>query len=202
MLTDSKPCVQAYKCLCQGQFSASARVSTFLSTLSSYNVNVQHISGKDNISSDFASRHPQTCCNDSCQICKFVQDTVNSVVHSVTVSDSMSGSSTMPFLNKNAWQSAQHECPDLRQTFAHMKFGTRSSRKARNLKNLRRYLGTTTLDDQGLIVVHKDDSFAITRSLIVGPHGLLPGLVTAIHLCFMHPSKHQLKLLFSWYFYG
>ena len=43
IVSDSKPCVQAYQRLCQGQFSASAQISTFLSTLSSYNISVQHI---------------------------------------------------------------------------------------------------------------------------------------------------------------
>ena len=34
ILTDSKPCVQAYEKLCRGDFSASPRVSTFLSVVS------------------------------------------------------------------------------------------------------------------------------------------------------------------------
>lgn len=36
ILTDSKPCVQAYEKLCRGEFSASPRVSTFLSTASRF----------------------------------------------------------------------------------------------------------------------------------------------------------------------
>ena len=36
ILTDSKPCVQAYEKLCRGDFSASPRVSTFLSTVGRY----------------------------------------------------------------------------------------------------------------------------------------------------------------------
>ena len=71
VLTDSKPCVQAFDKLCKGHFSASARVSTFLSTLSSYNVSVHHTLGKDNPLSDFNSRNPVPCCDQLCQICKF-----------------------------------------------------------------------------------------------------------------------------------
>ena len=41
MLSDSKPCIQAYEKLTQGEFSSSARVSTFLSTLSRYHINLQ-----------------------------------------------------------------------------------------------------------------------------------------------------------------
>ena len=36
ILTDSKPCVQAYEKLCRGEFSSSARVSTFLSIVSRF----------------------------------------------------------------------------------------------------------------------------------------------------------------------
>ena len=45
VLSDSKPCIQAYEKLTRGEFSSSARVSTFLSTLSRYHINLQHISG-------------------------------------------------------------------------------------------------------------------------------------------------------------
>ena len=45
LLTDSRPCVQAYTKLVRGEFSCSARVSTFLSTLSRYNVTLQYIPG-------------------------------------------------------------------------------------------------------------------------------------------------------------
>ena len=87
MLSDNKPCVQAYNNLCKGHFSASPRVSTFLSTLSSYHVILFHLSGKDNLSSDYSSRNPQEC-----------TDTASSVVCSITVSDVISGSVRMPFL--------------------------------------------------------------------------------------------------------
>ena len=45
ILTDSKPCVQAYEKLCRGEFSASPRVSTFLSTMRLYQASVRHVSG-------------------------------------------------------------------------------------------------------------------------------------------------------------
>ena len=80
VLTDSKPCAQAYRRLCQGHFSAPARVYMFLACLSSSKVIVCHIAGKANHSSDFSSRNPQQCCNNSCEICKFVHKTAQSVV--------------------------------------------------------------------------------------------------------------------------
>ncbi|KAK3741258.1 hypothetical protein QZH41_019955 [Actinostola sp. cb2023] len=45
ILTDSKPCVQAFEKLCRGEFSVSPRVSTFLSTVSRYQATVQHVAG-------------------------------------------------------------------------------------------------------------------------------------------------------------
>ena len=202
VLTDSKPCVQAFDKLCQGHFSASARVSTFLSTLSSYNVSVQHIPGKDNPLSDFNSRNPVPCCDQLCQICKFVNDTINSVVDAVITNETNQRNLPMPFLNKTAWRSAQHDCPDLRRAFAHLTHGTRPSRKSRDLKHLRRYLSVASLDDTGLIIVKKCDPFTGSRHLIVVPFQIIPGIVTAIHLRYNHPSKHQLKLLYDRHFFG
>lgn len=43
ILTENKPCVQASEKLCRGEFSASPRVSTFLSTVSRYQATVQHV---------------------------------------------------------------------------------------------------------------------------------------------------------------
>ena len=45
ILTDNRPCVQAWSKMRRGQFSTSARVATFMATLSEFNVEVQHISG-------------------------------------------------------------------------------------------------------------------------------------------------------------
>ena len=56
ILTDSKPCVQAFEKLHRGEFSASPRVLTFLSTASRYQISIRHISGATNIQSGFSSR--------------------------------------------------------------------------------------------------------------------------------------------------
>ena len=72
VLTDNKPCVQAYEKLSRGEFSTSARVSTFLTTVSRYQVSVRHLSGSANLSSDFACRNASDCDNPNCQICSFV----------------------------------------------------------------------------------------------------------------------------------
>ena len=73
ILTDSKPCVQAYEKLCRVSFSASPRISTFLSIVSRYQASIRHIRGIHNALSDFASRHPIEYHDKRCQICSFCQ---------------------------------------------------------------------------------------------------------------------------------
>ena len=89
----------------------------------------------------------------------------------------------MPFLNKTARRSAQHDCPDLCRAYAHLTPGTRPSRKASNLKkHLRCYLNVATIDDHGLLVVRRQDPGFPQRSLVIIPLALLPGIITALHL--------------------
>ena len=203
VLTDSKPCVEAYQKLRRGKFSASARVSSFLSCLSEYNVEICHLRGEGNVSSDFGSRNPNVCTDPNCQICSFVSDTVEAVVKVVTVQDILLGHASMPFMNKAAWKSAQQSCSILRKVYAHLTSGTRPSRKSSSQsRDAKRYLSVCTVDESGLLIVRKSDPHAILRRLIVVPKDILHGLITALHLFFSHPSAHQLQQLFKRYFYG
>ena len=202
ILTDNKPCVDAYKRLCKGQFSASNRISTFLSTLSSFNLTLDHLQGSANKSSDFASRNPIECHDSSCQICKFVKEISETVVNVVTVKDILSGSAKMPFISHSAWCSAQRDDSSLRRTYAHLSQGTRPPRKARNLKEVRRYLRVATISTNGLLIVNKSDPFVHQRSLIIVHIDILQGLLTALHLQLEHPTKYQLQQVFDRFFYG
>ena len=80
ILTDSRPCVQAYAKLSRGEFSTSARVSTFLSTLSRYNISLQYIPGSSNLPADYQSRNPAECSDKRCQVCKFIEECKNASV--------------------------------------------------------------------------------------------------------------------------
>ena len=202
VLTDSKPCAQAFSRLCKGKFSASSRVSTFLSTLSEHNVTVQHLKGKGNTSSDFSSRNPSECCDPSCQICAFVQETAESVVNRVSVEDVLSGTVGVPFYNKMAWKSAQQNCAALRKAHTYLVNGTRPARKVKHIADVRRYLEVGSLNAQGLIVVRKSDPYMPQRELIVVPADVLSGLLTALHLYLNHATAHQLKKVFDRYFFG
>lgn len=61
VLTDSKPCVQAFEKLCRGEFSASPRVNSFLSTASRFQVLIRHVAGAATLPTDFANRNAPDC---------------------------------------------------------------------------------------------------------------------------------------------
>ena len=203
VLTDSKPCTQAWDKLRKGLFSASARVSTFLSTLASSNVSLCHIKGSLNKISDYGSRNPSECDDMSCQICKFVQDTASSVVFAISVTDILQGTARMPYLSSNSWKSAQQNDPCLRKAYAHLVAGTRPPPKTRNAKELRDVIRIASVDSQrGILVVRKEDPFVGSRDLIWCPSSIASGLITALHICLSHPSKTQLTKVFGRHFYA
>jgi len=193
ILTDSKPCVQAYEKLCRGEFSASPRVSTFLSTVSRYQASVRHIQGVANVPSDFASRNPPECEDPKCQVCAFVIQTENSVVRSTSVEDILSGNARAPFTNRSTWAPIQAECSDLRRTKAHLTQGTRPSKKLTNIRDIKRYLQVATIAKDGLLVVKRNVPLSSDRECIIVPRLAVDALLTALHLQLGHPTEHQLK---------
>ena len=202
ILTDSKPCVQAYEKLCRGEFSASPRVSTFLTTVSRYQVSIRHLAGSANVPADFASRNAPPCHESKCQVCSFISQLEGSTVHLTTIEEVLSGHKRIPFTSRNAWGRIQSECPDLRRTHAHLKQGTRPSKKLTDIRDVKRYLQVATIAGDGLLVVRQDRAFQPRRECIVVPRKVLPGLLTALHLQLSHPTPHQLKQVVSRYFYA
>ena len=201
VLTDSKPCVQAFDKLGRGEFSASPRVSTFLSTISRYCISVRHLAGSANLSSDFSSRNDPPCLDAACQICSFVSRMEEATVRHISVSDVMSGSCRLPFTGRQSWLTIQQDCADLRRTKAHLSQGTRPSRKQTKIRDVKRYLQTVSIARDGLLVVRRDEPFSPSRELIVVSRQVAPGLLCALHIKFQHPTQHQLKQVFSRYFY-
>ena len=102
VLTDSKPCVQAIDKLCRGKFSASPRVTSFLSIVSRYQVNVRHLAGSDNVPTDFVSRNAPDCNDPKCQICTFIIQIKDSVVRNISVQDVLSNVKRLPFTTRSA----------------------------------------------------------------------------------------------------
>ena len=202
ILTDSKPCVQAYEKLCRGEFSASPRVSTFLSVVSRYQASVRHVSGTSILQSDFASQNAAPCDNETCQVCAFITRSRDSVVRAVSVHDVLQGNIRLPFTSRPAWLAVQSECPDLRRTHAHLIQGTRPSKKLTNIKDVKRYLQVASIADDGLLVVQRHDPLSPTRECIIVPRQALDGLLTALHIQLGHPSCHQLKMVVKRYLFA
>ena len=202
LLTDSKPCVQAFEKMCRGEFSASPRVSTYLSTVSCFQANVRHVAGAAILPSDFASRNAPVCSDSSCQVCKFINQAEESVVRHLSAQDVLSGQENLPFTSRKTLLSIKSECADLRRTHAHLIQGTRPSKKLTNIKDVKRYLSVTCISSDGLLVVKKTEPLAPSRDCIVVPRQVLDGLLTALHLRLSYPSCLQPKKVFSRYFYA
>lgn len=206
VLTDSRPCVQAYDKLQRGAFSASSRVSSFLATISRFHVKLLHISGKDNAISDYASRNAQACvCDGSCQICNFISDLEVSVVRELSVGDILSGHCPVPYTTRSTWLQAQQECIDLKHTYRLLRDGRVPSKKRKGITDVKRYLKCCRLSTSpvdGLIIVTHEEALKPTRQRIVVPRNLTEGLLTALHIQLNHPSKHQLKQIFNRGFYA
>ncbi len=201
LLTDSKPCVQAVEKLCRGEFSASPRVTSFLSIVSRYGVRVQHLAGSANIPSDFSSRNAAECTEPRCQICTFITLTEDSVVRGTSVQD-IRNLSRLPFTTRSAWREIQSECPDLRRTHAHLKQGTRPSKKVTNIKDVKKYLNVASIAKDGLLVVPRTDPLSPVTELVIVPRSALDGLITALHLKLDHPTKNQLHLAVNRHFFA
>ena len=202
--TDSKACVDAANKLAKGQFSTSARLSTFLSTVSRYGATIGHIPGSMNIISDYASRHPIQCDDPSrCAVCKFVSETMDSVVMNLSVEDIITGRSSMPWTNRRAWSEIQDECDTLRKVKFFRSKGTTPNRKSKNLRQVRRHMSAgTILSHDNLLVNPHTPPLGPVQERIVVPESVLHGLLTIMHLRLNHPSSHQLSKVFSRYFYG
>ena len=167
ILTDSKPCVQAYEKLCRGEFSASPRVSNFLSVVCHYQASVRHVSGASILQSGFASQNATPCDNETCQVCSFITPTMDSVIQAVSVHDILQGKVRHPFTNRPAWLAIQSECPDQRRTHAHLVQGTRPSKKLTNIKDVKRYLQVASIADDGLVVVQCHEPLPPSRECII-----------------------------------
>ena len=202
VLTDSKPCVQAYEKLCRGEFSSSPRVSTFLSVASRFQTSIRHVSGAANVVSDFASRNAPECHEPNCQVCNFVIRTEDSVVRAVSVQEVLQGSIRLPFTSRAAWLLTQRDCPDLRRTQAHLRQGTRPSRKITDVRDVKRYLQVAQIARDGLLVVSRAEPLSPAHECIIIPRQVLDGLLSALHLKLNHPTRHQLKTVMSRYFYA
>ena len=80
--TDSKPVHEALNLIKNGKFSASARMSSFLTNVNRTTIVSKHISGKAKLNpiSDLQSRYPPDCDSEHCSIHKFIEEKVDSII--------------------------------------------------------------------------------------------------------------------------
>ena len=108
----------------------------------------------------------------------------------------------MPFTSRAAWQATQLECPHLRRTHSHLSQGTRPSKKATKIIDVKRYLKDVVIASDGFLVVRDHQPLQPPREHLVVPRSVLDGLLISLHIWFNHPSKYQTKRLFSRYFFA
>ena len=77
---DSTPVKDAVNLIKKGKFSASARMTSFITNINRVQIEVIHASGKANLNavSDMQSRNPSTCRAEHCTICNFVNTAIDS----------------------------------------------------------------------------------------------------------------------------
>ena len=96
--TDIMPVAQAWRMMTTGKFSSNHTISSFLSTLSSFPIRVEHRPGVSMTLPDHASRNPRDC-KGKCEICTFVSEeqSLGNKIRSVTEEGDIS-MEKVPFL--------------------------------------------------------------------------------------------------------
>ena len=208
--TDNQPVVQAWKRSKTGAFSASARISAFLSGVSAMNVEIIHTPGKDMKTSDYNSRNPEICQETRCQICRFAKDlqNVGDRIMKVSVADINDGKVKMPFFQRASWLKVQKN-DKVHQQLSYLLENSLSPEKKKTkgdqttikrLHNLYK-IGKLSKAADGLITVTSTDPDRGSSQAISIPSQIYPGLIQALHLKLDHPSKLQLQKLSARYFY-
>ena len=131
----------------------------------------------------------------NCQICTFVHDVEDSLVQGISIQDILDNKSSLPFSTRSTWLQIQSDCPDLQRVHAHLKQGTRPSKKLTNLCDGKRYVNCTSIAKDGVLVVKRSQPFVPAIEAIVVPWSVLDGLLTALHIKLNHPSCHQFQMV-------
>ena len=95
----------------------------------------------------------------------------------------------MPFTSRAAWQATQLECPHLRRTHSHLSQGTRPSKKATKIIDVKRYLKDVVIAADGLLVVRDHQPFQPPRERLVVP---APSINSSSALRSINSSSHPI----------
>ena len=207
---DNAPTVQAFNRAKQGKFSVSSRISSFLLSISTMNVDIIHKNGKNIPATDFFSRNPLECKNERCQICQYIAEEVfigENAIRQITATDIINGTFSMPYVQQSAWLNLQKKDSIISQVKKLIASGQQPEPKKTGgdntiIKNLHSLYvkGKLKISSNGLVTSEVVDDNGQVYNPIVVPHTLFPGLVCAIHLKLGHPTKYQMTKLLSRYF--
>ena len=123
-------------------------------------------------------------------------------MRNVSIHDIPNNKSNLPFTSRSVWRQIQNDCPDLRRVHAHLKQGTRPSKKLTNVRVVKRYLNSVSIARDGLLVVKRTLPFAPVADAIVVPQSVLDGFLTALHIKLNHPSRHQFQMVLQRQFFA
>ena len=115
-----RPCVQAYQEFMRGEFSTSFRMQAFLLAATQNNINISHIKGSNILLTEFGSRNSVNCDNSQCSVCKFIDESENVAVNSISVADIIKGNIKVPFSSMPAWLQIQLNCSNIQLTRKHL----------------------------------------------------------------------------------
>ena len=213
--TDSMPVVMAARKLVTGRFSTSAKITTFLSTIATLPVRIEHRPGSSMKLSDHASRNPPPICESDCQICKYVQDETD-VGNQLSIFKLDEGDDceeifkepdSVPFLQLKTWLHEQRNCPIHGKLMKLIKTGqTPERRKTGGANTTLKHLHTLYTRDNlkvhksGVIMVRCRDGYFDGYAISV-PEPLFHGLAFQMHHRLQHPKKSQLVKFLSRYFF-
>ena len=119
-------------------------------------------------------------------------------MRTVSIQDTLDNVANLPFTSRSAWLQIQNDCPDLRRVRAHLKQGTRPSKKLTNIKDIKRYLISALIS----LIVKRTHPFLPISEAIIVPRLVLDGLLTALHLKLAHLSGHQFQSVVQRHFFA
>ena len=108
---DSKPVHEAVNLIKKGHFSTSSRMTNFLTNINRIPVQTNHISGKAKLNpvADHQSRFPSECSSEVCSVCKFIDESIASVLDPAAKNCTLTTTNTEGFASRSAWKQAQSE---------------------------------------------------------------------------------------------
>ena len=200
---DNKSVVDAAKKIAKGHFSLSPKIQTFLNNLSKVNYDIQHISGKSghNAAGDFQSRSSSTCKSELCQICTYVNSTMDTIIdvklNSIT-------NTNLPILNKATWKNIQERDRVCQSAKICLTSGQQPSKKSGKANvEIRRIVEKASVTAEGLLIVKQTIPLSTTKTeRIVVPSSYTESLVSQLHMISNHPCKTQMIQQFNKYFFA